>query len=179
LNAVMTDPRVRVLIVTGAVSETLRSRELCPTRWPASASATVQPLARTLAEKDPITLRMCKELYKIDIPLDYDPMYAFGHDKVAQSELLQRIAEAAQSDLPQGNAASRYPGRFRCRPRAADRPGGVRVGVDRRLLQHARESRHRVGVHREVCTLEDRTLTTVEHVDEDAHFAGGADGRES
>jgi hypothetical protein len=47
------------------------------------------------------------------------------------------------------------------------------------LLQHARESRHRVGVHREVCTLEDRTLTTVEHVDEDAHFAGGADGRES
>jgi len=49
----------------------------------------VQTLAHTLKEKDPVALRMCKELYKVSARLSYEETYGFANAKVAQGEALQ------------------------------------------------------------------------------------------
>ncbi len=50
----------------------------------------VQALANTLAQKDPVALRMCKELYKTGARMSYEETYAFASAKAAQTEYLQR-----------------------------------------------------------------------------------------
>jgi trans-feruloyl-CoA hydratase/vanillin synthase len=56
----------------------------------AELAGTVQALADTLAHKDQVALRMCKELYALDTRLTYEEMYGFANAKVAQMDALRK-----------------------------------------------------------------------------------------
>lgn len=56
----------------------------------AELDGAVGALAQTLKEKDPIALRMCKDLYKINGRMDYEETYFYAAAKTAQAELLKR-----------------------------------------------------------------------------------------
>jgi trans-feruloyl-CoA hydratase/vanillin synthase len=56
----------------------------------AELAETVQTLAKSLRLKDPIALRMCKEVYKINMQMNYEEAYAYASAKSDQATLLQQ-----------------------------------------------------------------------------------------
>jgi trans-feruloyl-CoA hydratase/vanillin synthase len=56
----------------------------------AELAKTVRELAENLRGKDPVALRMCKDVYKINMQMNYEEAYWYASAKSDQATLLQQ-----------------------------------------------------------------------------------------